>query len=356
MPPRLTRTNQGRRHNDKQKKDDQAIPIGENLFMGSIQGAENGDNLKKCGVTHILSVLSSDCLKKDDRFEIKTVLIDDVRQADLISVLPECVAFIDDAIRNNSGKVFVHCMSGVSRSAAVAIAYKMQHEKKTFDEAHQELKTARPDVDPNDGFIEQLHTFEKMGFALDGDLPEHAQYRASHARERVASSPNAVEGMDLGIDPDQENAAKNLTHVYQCRGCARRLFSRRNVVPHTRARDDNDNDAAPAATHSTSSTSHASAATSSKTKKKKKKKESRAGTAVKSKSDRCETLYIEPMSWMQIKDLIAQEEGKIGCPKCYARIGAWSWRGMECHTCKQMVTPCFRITRSRVERRAVDKK
>lgn len=91
---------------------------------------------------------------------------------------------------------------------------------------------------------------------------------------------------------------------------------------------------------------------------------------------RCETLYIEPMSWMQIKDLIAQEEGiddlmslivecllndanyigKIGCPKCYARIGAWSWRGMECHTCKQMVTPCFRITRSRVERRAVDKK
>ena len=75
----------------------------------------------------------------------------------------------------------IESKSGVSRSAAVAIAYKMQHEKKTFDvcfvcvdiflirifkkyklflkEAHQELKTARPDVDPNDGFIEQVCSY-----------------------------------------------------------------------------------------------------------------------------------------------------------------------------------------------------
>ena len=85
MPPRLgmlQRTSQGRRHTDKQKKDDQAIKIGEKLYMGSIDAAQNGEHLKAAGITHILSVLSSDCLKQtDEAFTIKTVLIDDVERA-----------------------------------------------------------------------------------------------------------------------------------------------------------------------------------------------------------------------------------------------------------------------------------
>ena len=79
------------------------------------------------------------------------------RRSDLISVLPECINFVIEGV--SKGGVLVHCMSGVSRSAAVSIAYKMKIEGKSYDDAYTELKTARPDVDPNAGFIAQVRLY-----------------------------------------------------------------------------------------------------------------------------------------------------------------------------------------------------
>ena len=53
------------------------------------------------------------------------------RRSDLISVLPECINFVIEGV--SKGGVLVHCMSGVSRSAAVSIAYKMKIEGKSYD-------------------------------------------------------------------------------------------------------------------------------------------------------------------------------------------------------------------------------
>lgn len=129
-------------------------------------------------------------------------------------MLPECINFVVDGVRNGGG-VLVHCMSGVSRSAAVSIAYKMKVEGMTYDAAYTELKTARPDVDPNAGFIAQvratrgdrgrnnlclarsslsrrvclqLQKFKEMSFSIDGEEAVHAEYRASRLvmRRRTA--------------------------------------------------------------------------------------------------------------------------------------------------------------------------
>lgn len=57
------------------------------------------------------------------------------------------------------GVVLVHCNAGVSRSASVVIGFLMSQEKMSFDEAFSTVKTARPSIQPNPGFMNQLKKY-----------------------------------------------------------------------------------------------------------------------------------------------------------------------------------------------------
>ncbi len=57
------------------------------------------------------------------------------------------------------GVVLVHCNAGVSRSASVVIGFLMSQEKMSFDEAFSAVKTARPHIQPNPGFMSQLKKY-----------------------------------------------------------------------------------------------------------------------------------------------------------------------------------------------------
>ena len=56
----------------------------------------------------------------------------------------------------------VHCKLGISRSAAVVIAYLIKYYKLSTDEAVDFVKSKRTSIKPNDGFMRQLYTYEKM--------------------------------------------------------------------------------------------------------------------------------------------------------------------------------------------------
>uniref|UniRef100_A0A146PAE8 Dual specificity protein phosphatase 18-like n=1 Tax=Fundulus heteroclitus TaxID=8078 RepID=A0A146PAE8_FUNHE len=58
------------------------------------------------------------------------------------------------------GRTLVHCNAGVSRSAALCLAYLMKHRGATLLEAHRLLKSCRPIVRPNPGFWRQLIQYE----------------------------------------------------------------------------------------------------------------------------------------------------------------------------------------------------
>ncbi|XP_051277711.1 dual specificity protein phosphatase 18 [Dicentrarchus labrax] len=58
------------------------------------------------------------------------------------------------------GRTLVHCNAGVSRSAALCMAYLLKHRGVTLLEAHGWVKTCRPMVRPNNGFWEQLIGYE----------------------------------------------------------------------------------------------------------------------------------------------------------------------------------------------------
>lgn len=59
------------------------------------------------------------------------------------------------------GRTLVHCNAGVSRSAALCMAFLLKHRGVTLLQAHSWLKTRRPLVRPNNGFWEQLIRYER---------------------------------------------------------------------------------------------------------------------------------------------------------------------------------------------------
>jgi dual specificity phosphatase 12 len=52
----------------------------------------------------------------------KRIAVEDVDYEDLLIHLPDACRFIDQALREG-GNVLVHCVQGISRSAAVVAAY-----------------------------------------------------------------------------------------------------------------------------------------------------------------------------------------------------------------------------------------
>ncbi|XP_008280501.1 dual specificity protein phosphatase 18-like [Stegastes partitus] len=58
------------------------------------------------------------------------------------------------------GRTLVHCRAGVSRSAALCMAYLVKHRGVSLLEAHSWVKSCRPVVRPNHGFWKQLVQYE----------------------------------------------------------------------------------------------------------------------------------------------------------------------------------------------------
>ncbi|CAN2391259.1 MAP kinase tyrosine/serine/threonine phosphatase activity [Pristimantis euphronides] len=74
--------------------------------------------------------------------------------------LDKSVDFIEKAKVSN-GRVLVHCLAGISRSATIAIAYIMKRMDMSLDEAYRFVKEKRPTISPNFNFLGQLLDFEK---------------------------------------------------------------------------------------------------------------------------------------------------------------------------------------------------
>ncbi|GBB88861.1 hypothetical protein RclHR1_15490003 [Rhizophagus clarus] len=77
----------------------------------------------------------------------------------------ECINFIESA-KSTNGRVYVHCLAGISRSASIVIAYLMNSQKIYYKQAFNLVKEKKPNVKPNQGFVKQLREFEKELFTV----------------------------------------------------------------------------------------------------------------------------------------------------------------------------------------------
>ncbi|EKX39494.1 hypothetical protein GUITHDRAFT_143482 [Guillardia theta CCMP2712] len=136
--------------------------VAQQVLVGNVNAAQDLNCLKSYGVTHILNLASSKCPNFfPQRFYYKSLPLTDTPSQNIMQYFPETSSFIHDAKRYG-GTVFVHCIEGKSRSATCVIAYLMDTENYTLQEALMQVKSGRPIVQPNEGFMIQLQHYESV--------------------------------------------------------------------------------------------------------------------------------------------------------------------------------------------------
>lgn len=118
--------------------------------------------LTKYHVTHILTVAPLQNYEPPLSSTKHLCLnILDLPETELSDYYIQAFPFIEDCVQSN-GKVLIHCNAGVSRSAAILIAYLMKSQNLSYDAAWTIVKEKRPNINPNIGFIFQLKNYEKQ--------------------------------------------------------------------------------------------------------------------------------------------------------------------------------------------------
>jgi len=141
------------------------------LYLGNIFSFRSVRALQEAGITHILSVLSDPIDLPDGLHNLKHmhIKIDDHCDEDLFCHFSKTNEFIEEAMESlqvfqkneddlppKKGGILVHCFMGASRSATVVAAYLMRKHSLPSAAAVERLRSIRPIVHPNAGFIQQL--------------------------------------------------------------------------------------------------------------------------------------------------------------------------------------------------------
>jgi len=137
---------------------DEVIPA---VYIGNVVDAHNVDELKKRGITHVVDAVLGVAPPFPEDFKYLHVPLIDCPSESILPHFNQTCAFIEEAIASG-GKVLVHCMRGVSRSATLVAAYLMYERRVTCKESVAILQDKRSIICPNDGFMMQLQWYEKI--------------------------------------------------------------------------------------------------------------------------------------------------------------------------------------------------
>ncbi|KAF9651237.1 DSPc-domain-containing protein [Thelephora ganbajun] len=148
------------------------------LYIGSLQVALSSSQRSALGITHVLSVCPDYPAEPEDKYHL-CIPVQDSEFENLLVHLPIACSFIQGAI-DAGGKVLVHCVMGVSRSATVTCAYLMRTRKLSVTKAIGYLRDRRPQIHPNYGFLKQLHTFAACNY---NPAPCDSAYRTWKRRQ-----------------------------------------------------------------------------------------------------------------------------------------------------------------------------
>eukprot|EP01084_Bolivina_argentea_P008246 15441_1 len=111
-----------------------------------------------------------------DKIKYIDIKISDLEDENIFQHIDKVVKFIDNALNEendnkdnkdeekentNKNRVLVHCEYGISRSSSMVIAYLMYKNKWDFKKTKTFVKSKRPQISPNDGFVKQLKQYQK---------------------------------------------------------------------------------------------------------------------------------------------------------------------------------------------------
>jgi len=145
------------------------------LYLGSAEDSQNAGPLNSYGIEFILNVSVT---APDSPHVVKArymkIPVQDSTSENLVDWFQSAFDFIDQ-VKKCDGKVLIHCVGGVSRSATIAVGYVMRHLQLSLDNAYRLVKEKRPTISPNLNFMGQLLEYEKQlidkgGIELNSNL------------------------------------------------------------------------------------------------------------------------------------------------------------------------------------------
>uniref|UniRef100_A0A8C7IFT0 Dual specificity protein phosphatase n=1 Tax=Oncorhynchus kisutch TaxID=8019 RepID=A0A8C7IFT0_ONCKI len=127
--------------------------------------AQNRGALKKLGITHILNAahFKQGSIGDQDYYGNTCVYCgfptEDSSHFDLSQYFKPAADFIHKALKTKDGKVLVHCIMGISRSATLVLAFLMMHCRLPLRTALKHV-TQRRAIYPNRHFLSLLLTLD----------------------------------------------------------------------------------------------------------------------------------------------------------------------------------------------------
>lgn len=135
------------------------------LYIGNVAVAQNKNTLCKMGITHVLNAAHSkqgsigDQSFYGDTCVYYGIPAEDSDNFDLSQYFRPAADFIHKALKTKDGKVLVHCIMGMSRSASLVVAYLMLHQHLTLSNALKHIVQKRA-IYPNRNFLSLLQTLD----------------------------------------------------------------------------------------------------------------------------------------------------------------------------------------------------
>ncbi|XP_013140090.1 PREDICTED: probable dual specificity protein phosphatase DDB_G0283417 [Papilio polytes] len=133
------------------KPDDVPILIVDYVYIGS-QDCVADSVLESYNISNVLSL----GIERNIKVKNKYVECLDLPETNIVPVVKVCLPYISDSVANKAN-VLIHCNAGVSRTSMVVIAYLMSLGME-YDNAYSLVKSKRPAIQPNVGFVKQLKT------------------------------------------------------------------------------------------------------------------------------------------------------------------------------------------------------
>ncbi|XP_072527685.1 dual specificity protein phosphatase 5 [Salminus brasiliensis] len=144
------------KHDYHQGKPVELLPF---LYLGSAHHACRHDYLSDLRITALLNVSRRDSRPAKGQHRYKWIPVEDSHTADISSHFQEAIDFIDE-VKQEGGKVLVHCEAGISRSPTICMAYLMKKQRLRLEEAFDVVRQRRAIISPNFSFMGQLLQFE----------------------------------------------------------------------------------------------------------------------------------------------------------------------------------------------------
>ncbi|KAJ3476236.1 hypothetical protein NLI96_g11299 [Meripilus lineatus] len=328
---------------------DEIIP---GVWIGDLASALNTDVLKQNKIQSIVSVMRG-------KLTIREISLNDEPEEDILQYLVPAIAFISREREKDRG-VLVHCQAGISRSSAIVAAYLMYSEGLDTQGALDLIRKARPNADPNEGFLSQLETFHQASFQVSRHDKAIRMYYLDRVMKDVMNGGGPVETEMFARHPDDPVPSKD-PHLrkIRCKMCRQELATREHMLDHGQMGPSSlvpvDPVPEPPPPQQGSSDTAAESSTSEPSliipgPPNVHKPRAQVMKPFILSNPKCSGYFVEPMKWMESFLSQGQLSGKIVCPnkRCKAKLGNYDWAGVSC-SCREWVVPGFCIHRSKVD-------